>query len=144
MADIGDIRHPLKTRPKDARQHVTAGPYSPVLEVDATRLVVISGQVAVDMNGEVIGATIEEQTRATLDNCATQLASADCTLGDVFKVNIYLTDLGQWARFNAVYEEMMVEPLAGPHRCAGGAVAGFPGRDRDVGRQVEGLRNWHR
>ena len=28
-------RHPLKTRPKDARQHVTAGPYSPVLEVDA-------------------------------------------------------------------------------------------------------------
>ena len=111
MADIGDIRHPLKMRPKDAKQHISAGPYSPVLEIDATRLVVISGQVAVDMNGEVIGATIEEQTRATLNNCANQLASADCTLGDVFKVNIYLTDLGQWVRFNAVYEEMMVEPL---------------------------------
>ena len=111
MADSDTARHPLKTRPKDTRQHVTAGPYSPVLEVDAARLVVISGQVAVDMNGEVIGATIEEQTRATLNNCANQLASADCTLGDVFKVNIYLTDLGQWARFNAIYEEMMVEPL---------------------------------
>jgi 2-iminobutanoate/2-iminopropanoate deaminase len=111
MADIGDIRHPLKVRPKDAKQHITAGPYSPVLEIDARRLVVISGQVAVDMNGEVIGATIEEQTRATLNNCAAQLASADCMLRDVFKVNIYLTDLGQWARFNAVYEEMMVEPL---------------------------------
>ena len=111
MADIGDIRHPLKARPKDARQHVTAGPYSPVLEVDATRLVVISGQVAVDMAGEVIGSTIEEQTRATLDNCAAHLATADCSLGDVFKVNIYLTDLGHWASFNAVYEEMMVEPL---------------------------------
>lgn len=113
MADIGDetIRHPLKTRPKDARQHVTAGPYSPVLEVDARRLVVISGQVAVDMSGEVIGSTIEEQTRATLENCATQLATAGCTLGDVFKVNIYLTDLADWTRFNAVYEEMMVEPL---------------------------------
>ena len=111
MADSHTARHPLKTRPKDTRQHATAGPYSPVLEVDAARLVVISGQVAVDMNGEVIGATIEEQTRATLNNCANQLASADCTLGDVFKVNIYLTDLGQWARFNAVYEEMMVEPL---------------------------------
>lgn len=113
MADSGDetIRHPLKRRPENARQHVTAGPYSPVLEVDAARLVVISGQVAVDMSGEVIGSTIEEQTRATLDNCAAQLASANCTLGDVFKVNIYLTDLADWTRFNAIYEEAMVEPL---------------------------------
>jgi len=108
---MADIHHPLKARPKGARQHATAGPYSPVLEVDATRLVVISGQVAVDMSGEVVGSTIEEQTRATLENCAAQLASADCTLGDVFKVNIYLTDLAQWARFNAIYEEMMAEPL---------------------------------
>lgn len=111
MADTGNIRHPLKVRPKDAKQHITAGPYSPVLEINATRLVVISGQVAVDMSGEVIGSTIEEQTGATLDNCAAQLATADCSLGDVFKVNIYLADLGHWARFNAVYEEMMVEPL---------------------------------
>ena len=108
---MADTRHPLKVRPEGARQHATAGPYSPVLEVDATRLVVISGQVAVDMSGEVVGSTIEEQTRATLENCTAQLASADCTLGDVFKVNIYLTDLDQWARFNAVYEEMMAEPL---------------------------------
>jgi 2-iminobutanoate/2-iminopropanoate deaminase len=113
MADIGDetARHPLVTRPRGARQHVTAGPYSPVLEIDAARLVVISGQVAVDMDGNVVGATIEEQTRATLDNCAGQLASAGCTLGDVFKVNIYLADLGHWTRFNAVYEEVMREPL---------------------------------
>jgi 2-iminobutanoate/2-iminopropanoate deaminase len=108
---MADIHHPLKARPKGARQHATAGPYSPVLEVDATRLVVISGQVAVDMSGAVVGSTIEEQTRATLENCAAQLASADCTLGDVFKVNIYLTDLAQWSSFNAIYEEMMIEPL---------------------------------
>jgi 2-iminobutanoate/2-iminopropanoate deaminase len=111
MVDSDTARHPLKTRPKDARQHVTAGPYSPVLEVDAARLVVISGQVAIDMDGAVVGETIEEQTRATLDNCAHQLASANCTLADVFKVNIYLTDLSQWTRFNAVYEAMMPEPL---------------------------------
>lgn len=103
--------HPLKTRPKNARQHVTAGPYSPVLEIDARHLVVLSGQVAVDLEGHVIGSTIEEQTRATLRNCATQLAAAGCTLADVFKVNIYLTDLAEWARCNAVYEELMPEPL---------------------------------
>jgi 2-iminobutanoate/2-iminopropanoate deaminase len=106
-----DATHPLKARPSGARQHVTAGPYSPVLEVDARRLVVISGQVAVDFGGNVVGETIEEQTRATLDNCAAQLASAGCGLKDVFKVNIYLTDLGEWTRFNAVYEAMMPPPL---------------------------------
>ena len=113
MSDFADdeILHPLKRRPKGARQHVTAGPYSPVLEVDARRLVVISGQVAVDLEGYVIGENIEEQTMATLRNCAGHLSTAGCTLSDVFKVNIYLTDLGHWARFNAVYEEAMPEPL---------------------------------
>jgi 2-iminobutanoate/2-iminopropanoate deaminase len=106
-----DIPKPLKRRPEGTRQHVTAGPYSPVLEIDAQRLVVISGQVAVDLDGRVIGSTIEEQTRATLGNCTDCLASAGCTLGDVFKVNIYLTDLGHWTRFNEVYQEVMPEPL---------------------------------
>ena len=58
-----------------------------------------------------MGDTIEEQTAATLGNCAEQLASAGCTLADVFKVNIYLADLADWARFNAVYETVMPEPL---------------------------------
>jgi len=106
-----DIARTLKRRPEGARQHLTAGPYSPVLEVDAQRLVVISGQVAVDLDGRVIGSTIEEQTRATLGNCVDCLASASCTLGDVFKVNIYLADLGHWTRFNEIYQEMMPEPL---------------------------------
>jgi 2-iminobutanoate/2-iminopropanoate deaminase len=106
-----DSQHPLKRRPADARQHTTAGPYSPVLEVDAQRLVVISGQIAIDHDGRMIGDTIEEQTRATLRACATQLASAGCTLGDVFKVNVYLADVSHWARFNSAYQELMPEPL---------------------------------
>jgi 2-iminobutanoate/2-iminopropanoate deaminase len=106
-----DTDNPLKRRPVSARQHATAGPYSPVLEIDAQRLVVISGQVAVDLDGRIIGGTIEEQTRATLGNCTDCLASAGCTLGDVFKVNIYLADLGHWTRFNEIYQEVMPEPL---------------------------------
>ncbi len=111
MTDTTEPSHPLKTRPKHARQHITAGPYSPVLEVDGRHLVVLSGQVAVDLEGEVIGTGIEEQTRATLANCATQLASAGCSLADVFKVNIFLTNLDDWARCNAVYETIMPAPL---------------------------------
>lgn len=111
MADQNGAHHPLKMRPHNARQHFTAGPYSPVLEVDAARLVVLSGQVAVGPGGDVVGATIEEQTRATLDNCAAQLASAGCSFRDVFKVNVYMADLAEWTRFNAVYETLMPEPL---------------------------------
>lgn len=103
--------HPRKTVPAGARQHRTAGPYSPVIEVDARRLVVLSGQVAVDLEGNVVGSTIEEQARATLDNCRRQLAVAGCSFADVFKVNVYLTDLAAWQRFNTVYETAFPAPL---------------------------------
>ena len=112
MDDTADpVTHPLKSVPKGVRQHVTAGPYSPVLEVDARHLVVISGQVAVDLEGHVIGEAIEEQALATLRNCAGHLGSAGCSFADVFKVNIYLSNLADWARFNAIYEELMPPPL---------------------------------
>ncbi|MDI3418735.1 RidA family protein [Streptomyces luteolus] len=96
-----------KQVPASARQHTTAGPYSPVLSVRADKLAVISGQAAIASDGSVIGKTVEEQARETLDNCARQLASAGCTLGDVFKVNVYLSDISLWERFNSVYREMM-------------------------------------
>ena len=103
--------HPLKRVPASAAQHQSAGPYSPVIEIDARRLVVLSGQVAVDHNDRVVGSTIEEQTRSVLDNCRRQLAAADVKLSDVFKVNVYLSDLAVWSRFNTVYEEIIPPPL---------------------------------
>lgn len=101
----------VKTIPSRAQQHKTAGPYSPVLEVEARKIVLISGQAAIDMEGNVVGSTIEEQTRFTMENCIKQLAEADCTLDDVFKVNVYLTDLDMWPRFNEVYMTYFKAPL---------------------------------
>lgn len=103
--------HPLKRVPDGAVQHATAGPYSPVIEIKAERLVVLSGQVAVDLAGRIIGATMEEQTEAVLENCRRQLETAKCSLSDVFKVNVYLADLSDWSRFNAIYEKSMPAPL---------------------------------
>ena len=116
----GYMPHPMGNRkpadrpaiqlPADAGQHVSAGPYSPVLLVDPGRLVVISGQASIDRSGDIIGDTIEEQTRWTMENCRRQLATAGCTFKDVFKVNVYLTDLSNWPRFNRVYETYFPEP----------------------------------
>lgn len=89
--------------PSGAGQHQTAGPYSPVLEIDPAKLVVLSGQAAIDPNGNVVGNTIEEQAAYTMDNCLRQLVSAGCGFNDVFKVNVYLKNLEDWPRFNEVY-----------------------------------------
>lgn len=111
--------------PAGAGQHKTAGPYSPVLEIDGRRLVVISGQAPLDDEGRVIGRTIEEQARVTLDNCRRQFKTAGVELAQVFKVNVYLTDLADWPRFNEVYKTYFAEPR--PARTAIGAflLSGF-------------------
>ncbi|MDW3652587.1 MAG: Rid family hydrolase [Bacteroidia bacterium] len=97
--------------PEGASQHITAGPYSPVLEVNPGKLVVISGQAAIDPSGTVIGEDIETQAHATLENCRKQLETAGIGLDDVFKVNVYLTDLDNWPRFNEVYKTYFRTPL---------------------------------
>jgi enamine deaminase RidA (YjgF/YER057c/UK114 family) len=99
-----------KRLPEGSSQHQTAGPYSPVLEIDPGKIVVISGQAAINPKGEVVGDDIETQTAYTLENCRTQLANAGCDFRDVFKVNVYLTDLDEWPRFNEVYARLMPEP----------------------------------
>ena len=99
-----------KEIPQGASQHVTAGPYSPVLEITCNKVVVISGQTSTAMDGKVLGETVEEQTRLVLEHCKNQLATAGCTLEQVFKVNVYMKDLGEWGAFNAIYQEIMPEP----------------------------------
>lgn len=113
-----------KRVPAGATQDATAGPYSPVLEVRADTLVVISGQVAVDLEGNVVGETIEEQTRATLENCRLQLATAGCGFDDVFKVTAFLANMEDWSRFNDVYVAIMPDPK--PVRTTIGCVL-YPG-----------------
>ncbi len=92
-------------------QHKTAGPYSPVLWVSAGAIVAISGQGPINEEGHVVGDSIEEQARLTLENCLRQLNAAGAGFEDVFKVTVYLKDMADWERFNAVYRECFREPF---------------------------------
>ena len=94
----------LKSLPKSASQHDTAGPYSPVLIINPGKLVVLSGQAAIDTEGNIVGDTIEDQTRFMMENCRNQLSSAGCSFDDVFKVTLYLKDIGQWSAVNEIYK----------------------------------------
>ncbi|GMO64947.1 MAG: hypothetical protein Ta2A_12900 [Treponemataceae bacterium] len=71
---------------------------------------VISGQTSTEPSGKVLGNDVPSQTRYTLENCKAQLASAGCTLEDVFKTNVYMVDLDHWAEMNEVYREIMPSP----------------------------------
>ena len=66
--------------------------------------VFVSGQIAQDHpDWQERHGTIEEETAASLDLCATMLAEAGATLADVVKVSIFMTDLAEFDRMEKVY-----------------------------------------
>lgn len=77
--------------------------YSHVVEVGAGRTIYVSGQVAMDSAGNVVGpGDIAAQTRQVFENLKTALAAADATLGQVVKITVFMTDVSQLAGFRAV------------------------------------------
>lgn len=91
-------------------------PYSPVFA--SGDLVYTAGQVGADASGAVADG-IEAQTRQALENLRLCLEAAGCSFGDVMKVNAYLTDMGNFPAYNAVYREAFSEPY--PARTTVGA-----------------------
>ena len=55
------------------------------------RTVYVSGQVGVDQQGRTVDGGFDAQCRQAIANVEAVLGSADMTLGDVIKANIYLT-----------------------------------------------------
>jgi 2-iminobutanoate/2-iminopropanoate deaminase len=95
-----------------------AGAYSPA--VKAGPFVFVSGQVPRDpATGELIGTDVESQTRQVIRNIERALKAAGAELSHVVSVTVYLSDIDDWGRFNAVYKELMPHPY--PTRTAVGA-----------------------
>jgi 2-iminobutanoate/2-iminopropanoate deaminase len=63
--------------------------------------------------------TIEEETAAALDLMARVLAAAGFSLGDVVRVGVFMTDLGEFARMNAVYARYFPEGRRPARTCVG-------------------------
>jgi enamine deaminase RidA (YjgF/YER057c/UK114 family) len=101
---------PTKINPVGSSQHITAGPYSPLLKVNANHIVVISGQASIDNDGNILGDDVEEQTELTIRNCQKQLLSGGASFNDVFKVNVYMKDIKNWDRFNIIYRKYFDDP----------------------------------
>ncbi len=84
------------------------GPYSQGRR--AGGLLFVAGQGPFDAKGHLVGKTIVEQTRVTLENVKAIVEAAGASLADVVKVNVYLSDLGHFAAMNEVYAAFFAEP----------------------------------
>ncbi len=82
-------------------------PYSPGVRVDTARRVVhVSGMLALDADGAVVGAgDVRAQTRCVLDAIRAVLEAAGGSLADIAMNQIFLKDLADYAAFNEVYRE---------------------------------------
>ena len=88
------------------------GPYSQA--VRSGRFLFCSGQIPLDpKSGQIIFGDIAAQTRRVLDNIAAVLRGEGLTFDNVVKTTIFLTDLGNFATVNVLYEGAI-----GPHRPA--------------------------
>ena len=77
------------------------GPYSQAVVVNG--LVYTSGQIGLLPNGELVSDDIEGQTHQVMKNLFYVLESANAHFNDVIKTTIYLEDMRDFDKVNAIY-----------------------------------------
>jgi 2-iminobutanoate/2-iminopropanoate deaminase len=93
-------------RPEEIRTDAAPAPVGPYSQAVAVgELVFASGQIPLDpTSGALVTGDIELQTERVLDNLAAVLAAAGSSLERAVRTTVYLADLRDFARMNAVYE----------------------------------------
>ncbi len=85
------------------------GPYSQAIKVGDT--VYLSGQIPLDPQSmQLVSGDIETQAAQVFRNLAAVAEAAGGSLNDAVKVNISLTDLGDFTRVNEVMKTFFQEP----------------------------------
>lgn len=80
------------------------GPYSQAIRV--SDFVFCAGQAALDpATGNLVSGGIEAETRRTLQNLAAVLEAAGTSLSRVVKTTVFLLDMNEFSKMNAVYAE---------------------------------------
>lgn len=108
------------------------GPYSQAIATNG--MIFASGQIPIDpATGELNTGSIEDQTRLVLNNLKAVLDEGGCTFDNVVKCTVFLEDMNDFSRMNAVYAEFFKPPY--PARAAV-QVARLP---KDVKVEIEAI-----
>jgi reactive intermediate/imine deaminase len=84
------------------------GPYSQAVQAGGT--VYLSGQIGLDPATMQMAEGIDAQIARVFDNLKAVAAAAGGSLADAVKVNIYVTDLANFARVNDVMAQVFSQP----------------------------------
>lgn len=80
------------------------GPYSQAIE--ANGFVFVSGQLPINPEiGKIEATNITTQTDQVMKNVSAILAAAGCTMNDVVKNTVFLSDISNFAAMNEVYKQ---------------------------------------
>ncbi|MFM1811135.1 MAG: hypothetical protein RLZZ336_73 [Cyanobacteriota bacterium] len=93
------------------------GPYNQA--VLAGGLLFCSGQIALDpTTGQMVGeGDVEAETRQVLANLQAVLAAAGSSPARVVRTTVFLADLGDFARVNAIYAELFGQGVSPARAC---------------------------
>jgi reactive intermediate/imine deaminase len=96
------------------------GSYSQAVKVDNT--VYLSGQIPLDPETmQVVDGDISKQIRRVFDNLQAVVSAAGGDFSNIVKLNVYLTDLGNFPLLNEIMAEYFEQPY--PARAAVGVAA---------------------
>ena len=100
------------------------GPYNQA--VKAGGVLYCSGQIALDpTTGLMVGAgDVEAETRQVLSNLQAVLEAGGSNPGPVLRTTVFLADLGDFARVNAIYAELFSDGVSPARACV--EVAALP------------------
>ena len=88
---------------------VAVGPYSHAVE--SGDLLFLSGQTPIDpQTGGLVAGDIAKQTEQCFKNLFNVLKDADLTSDNVEKVNVFLTDMKDFAAMNEIYAQQFSLP----------------------------------
>ncbi|MDD2921765.1 MAG: RidA family protein [Anaerolineales bacterium] len=98
------------------------GPYSQAIATDS--MVYTAGQIGlVPATGELVEGGVEEQTRQALTNLRAVLEAAGSHISKAVKTTVFLKDMSDFPKMNAIYAEFFGE---NPPARSTVAVAGLP------------------
>ena len=85
-----------------------------------------SGQIALDpVSGAMVGdGDVEAETRQVLSNLQAVLEAGGSSPGQVLRTTVFLADLGDFARVNALYAELFSDGVSPARACV--EVAALP------------------
>ncbi len=87
------------------------GPYNQ--SVKAGNTLYISGQIAIDQStGKMVMENIEAETHQVMKNLGYVLKQAEMTYEDIVKCSVFVSDMENYSRINAVYAEYFDEATA--------------------------------